>query len=195
MVNTKGKRDTDTWFRIRQRLTSVKLLCADGATNGQIADYLGVSINTIVLYRHKYPEFDECFRLGRGEVVEKLEGKLYQKAMGIVDTNIVKEIITKSVEEVEDPETGEITEVEKVKKKQIQIKESGQGEADISAIQFLLRVTCPEKYNVQPTQKDEIEPIQLCDTVPEEVNATDAPKLYYDDSKDEKSEDNIQSGN
>ena len=111
--------------------------------------------------------------------------------MGIVDTNIVKEITTRSVEEVEDPETGEITEVEKVKTKQIQIKESGQGEADVAAIQFLLRVNCPEKYNVQPTQNDKVEPVHLCDTVPEEVNATDAPKLYYDDSQDEKSEGNV----
>lgn len=180
--------DTDTWYKIRQRLTTVKMLCSDGATNAQIAKYLGVSIYTIVTYRQRYPEFNECFIQGRQEVIEKLEGKLYQSAMGIVDRDITR-VVTKEVsEDVEDPETGEVTEVVKTRTTRTNIKETGIDTQDTGSIQFMLRNLAPEKYNVQPIVKEEgIEAIKLVDDIAG-VETSKAPKLFYDDSQDKQEE-------
>lgn len=176
--------DTDTWYRIRQRLTTVKILCADGATNKQIAKYLGVSIYTIVTYRQRYPEFDECFRLGREEVVDKLEGKMYQLAMGVVNKNITREITTEVTTQIEDEETGEITEKIIPSKKRVNIRENGIDTPDANAIQFMLKNLAPERYNVQPVDNSsDLEPVQLVDDLPE-IALTDEPKLFYDDSQD-----------
>lgn len=176
--------DTDTWYRIRQRLTTVKILCADGATNAQIAKYLGVSIYTIVTYRQRYPEFNECFIQGRAEVVEKLEGKLYQSAMGIVDRDITKVITKEVTEEVEDPETGEVSEIVKTRTTRTNIKETGIDTPDTGSIQFMLRNLAPEKYNVQPIkEEDGIEAIQVIDDI-SGVETSETPQLFYDDSQD-----------
>lgn len=179
--------DTDTWYRIRQRLTTVKMLCADGATNAQIAKYLGVSIYTIVTYRQRYPEFNECFIQGRAEVVDKLEGKLYQSAMGIVDrdvTRVVTKEMTEEFEEVEDPETGEISKVVKTRTTRTNIKETGIDAPDTGSIHFMLRNLAPEKYNVQPVKgEDGIEPIKVIDDI-SVVDDSETPQLFYDDSQD-----------
>lgn len=176
--------DTDTWYRIRQRLTTVKILCADGATNAQIAKYLGVSIYTIVTYRQRYPEFNECFIQGRAEVVEKLEGKLYQSAMGIVDRDITRVITKEVTEEVEDPDTGEVSEIVKTRTTRTNIKETGIDAPDTGSIQFMLRNLAPEKYNVQPNkEEDGIEAIQVIDDVVG-VETSETPQLFYDDSQD-----------
>ena len=176
--------DTDTWYRIRQRLTTVKILCADGATNAQIAKYLGVSIYTIVTYRQRYPEFNECFVQGRAEVVEKLEGKLYQSAMGIVDRDITRVVTKEVTDEVEDPETGEVSEVVKTRTTRTNIKETGIDAPDTGSIQFMLRNLAPEKYNVQPIkEEDDIEAIQVVDDI-SGVEASETPKLFYNDSQD-----------
>ena len=177
--------DTDTWYRIRQRLTTVKILCADGATNAQIAKYLGVSIYTIVTYRQRYPEFNECFIQGRAEVVEKLEGKLYQSAMGIVDRDITRVTTKEVTEEVEYPDTGEVSEVVKTLTTRTNIKETGIDAPDTGSIQFMLRNLAPEKYNVQPIKEDEsIEAVQVIDDI-SGVETSETPKLFYDDSQDE----------
>ena len=176
--------DTDTWYRIRQRLTTVKILCADGATNAQIAKYLGVSIYTIVTYRQRYPEFNECFVQGRAEVVEKLEGKLYQSAMGIVDRDITRVVTKEVTDEVEDPETGEVSEVVKTRTTRTNIKETGIDAPDTGSIQFMLRNLAPEKYNVQPIKEEgDIEAIQVVDDI-SGVEASETPKLFYNDSQD-----------
>lgn len=182
--------DTDTWYRIRQRLTTVKILCADGATNAQIAKYLGVSIYTIVTYRQRYPEFNECFIQGRAEVVEKLEGKLYQSAMGIVDRDITRVITKEVTEEVEDPDTGEVSEIVKTRTTRTNIKETGIDTPDTGSIQFMLRNLAPEKYNVQPIkEEDGMEAIQVIDDI-SGVETSETPQLFYDDSQDAPEEGN-----
>lgn len=181
--------DTELWYRIRQRLTTVKILCSDGATNAQIAKYLGVSIYTIVTYRQRYPEFNECFIQGRQEVVEKLEGKLYQSAMGIVDRDITRVITKEVTEEVEDAETGEVSEVVKTRTTRTNIKEKGIDAPDTGSIQFMLRNIAPEKYNVQPVkEEDSIEAIQVVDDI-NGVETTETAKLFYDDSQDAPEDD------
>ena len=182
-------RDTDTWFRIRQRLTTIKILCSEGATNAQIAKYLGVSIYTIVTYRKRYPEFDQCFRQGREEVIEKLEGKMYQLAMGVVDTNITKVVTKEVTEEVEDPDTGDISEVVHTKTIRTNIQESGIGTPDSNSIQFMLRNLAPDKYNVKPLEGDNsLEPVQVVNDIPD-VGESDQPQLFYDDTQDAPSEE------
>lgn len=183
--------DTDTWYRIRQRLTAVKIMCADGATNAQIAQYLGVSIYTIVTYRQRYPEFNECFVKGRQEMVDKLEGKLYQLAMGIVDTDITKTITREVTEEVEDPDTGETEEVVHTKTTRTNIKENGRCTPDIKAVELMLRNYAPETYNTKPLEAgNEIEPVKVVDDIINtDMENSDQPKLFYDDSQDEVKDD------
>lgn len=183
--------DTDTWYRIRQRLTTVKILCADGATNAQIAKFLGVSVYTIVTYRQRYPEFNECFVQGRQEVVEKLEGKLYQSAMGIVDKDITRTVTKEITEEVEDTDTGEVSEVVKTRTTRTNVKETGIGEPDASSIQFMLRNLAPEKYNVQPVKEEGgLEPISVVDDI-KSIDVDEQPKLFYDDSQDSQGEGDV----
>ena len=162
-------------------------MCADGATNAQIAKYLGVSVYTIVTYRQRYPEFNECFVKGRQEMVDKLEGKLYQLAMGIVDTDITKTITKEVTEEVEDPDTGETEEVVHTRTTRTNIKENGRGTPDINAVELMLRNYAPESYNTKPIEAgNEIEPVKVVDDIfNTDVDISDQPKLFYDDSQDE----------
>lgn len=182
--------EDELWKRIRQRLTFVKLLCEDGATNQIIADRLGVSLSTLSRYKRKYPEFEECFRVGRAKVVEQVESKMFQRAMGVVDRNVTRVVTKEKVVEVEDPETGEISEVVEKTTTRTNINETGVSDPDIAAGQFMLRNLAPEKYNVKPYENENVlEPVQIVDDIQQHDGVVDEPKLFYDDTQDEQKEE------
>ena len=118
-------------------------------------------------------------------MVDKLEGKLYQLAMGIVDTDITKTITKEVTEEVEDPDTGEKDEVVHTRTTRTNIKENGRGTPDIQAVELMLRNYAPESYNTKPIEAgNEIEPVKVVDDIfNTEVDISDQPKLFYDDSQ------------
>jgi hypothetical protein len=57
-------------------------MCLAGATDAEIADEIGVSIQTLYNWRAKYPEFLAAIRYGKEHSDERVERALYQRAVG-----------------------------------------------------------------------------------------------------------------
>ena len=68
---------------------------ANGATERQIAEKLGIGYSTFNGYKAHYVEFAELLKKGRRDLVSDLRGALVKKAMGFnyTETKIVKEHI------------------------------------------------------------------------------------------------------
>lgn len=68
---------------------------ANGATERQIAEKLGIGYSTFNGYKAQYVEFAELLKKGRRNLVSDLRGALVKKAMGFnyTETKIVKEHI------------------------------------------------------------------------------------------------------
>ena len=183
------RKETETWYYIRQRLPLVKLMISDGATNAQIAEMLGVSLYTIDMYRKQYKEFNECWEVGRDIIVSRLKSKLYQKAMGIVDKDVTTVHTRKVIRTEIDPDTLCPYEVESEEQVIDNYKTNGVGEGDYKALEFMLKNLDPDEFNVQPAKEEVgIEPVQVVDDIPS--NGVDSePKLFYDDSQDKQKED------
>lgn len=183
------RRETETWFYIRQRLPLVKLMVSDGATNAQVAEMLGVSIYTIDMYRKRYREFNECFEVGRDIMVSRLKNKMYQKALGVVDKDITTTHTRKVIRTEIDPDTLCPYEVEDEEKVVDNYKSTGFGEGDYKALEFMLKNLDPDEFNVQPVKEEVgLEPVQVVDDIPAD-GVDSEPKLLYDDSQDEQKED------
>lgn len=178
------KNSTETWKRIQPRLTAVKLMAQDGATNAMMAQYLGVSLYTFNTYRNRYPEFKEAVTLGRKVVETELVSKLYELAMGQFNIDRKKEITTEITQEVEDKETGELVEKSTTKSKIISVKENGQVAPDLNAIRYYLSNIAPERWQRTTSDGGDIKPIVINDDIPKDVDSTSTPKVFYDDSQD-----------
>lgn len=68
---------------------------ANGATERQIAEKLGIGYSTFNGYKANYVEFAELLKKGRRNLVSDLRGALVKKAMGFnyTETKVVKEHI------------------------------------------------------------------------------------------------------
>lgn len=73
----------------------IKKWLANGATERQIAENLGIAYSTFNDYKVKYPELMELLEKGRTSLVGELRGALIKKAMGFdyTESKIVKEHI------------------------------------------------------------------------------------------------------
>lgn len=81
--------------KVEPRLTEIQLMRGNGATQVQIADRLGINVNTLYKYAQKYPELKNALDDGRKIQTEALIGKLYELAMGKAKTK-TKEVVTKT---------------------------------------------------------------------------------------------------
>ncbi len=59
-----------------------RTLCEQGATNADLADYFGVAISTISLWRIEKKEFFEACQAGAETAAPRVERALYERAMG-----------------------------------------------------------------------------------------------------------------
>lgn len=59
-----------------------KLLCQAGATDEELADFFGVSVSTIYLWKKKHKPFSEATKDGKQYADEKVVSALYQNALG-----------------------------------------------------------------------------------------------------------------
>jgi hypothetical protein len=57
-------------------------LCKLGATDAQLADFFGVSVSTVNLWKVEHSEFSESIRVPKGEADERVEQSLYRRALG-----------------------------------------------------------------------------------------------------------------
>lgn len=60
----------------------VHKLCMDGATDMEIAQFLGVDVSTIYRWKHTHPEFCEAVIVGKDILDDRVERSLYQRAVG-----------------------------------------------------------------------------------------------------------------
>lgn len=60
----------------------VKKLCDLGATDVQLADFFGVALSTLNLWKLKHPKFSESLKIGKEIPDNKVEMALYQRAIG-----------------------------------------------------------------------------------------------------------------
>lgn len=87
-----------------------KKLCALGATDAELADFFGVAVSTVALWKVEHIAFSDALKLGKDVSDSRVEQKLYQRAMGYecdeVDIRVVdKEIIQTPIRKVYPPDT------------------------------------------------------------------------------------------
>lgn len=59
-----------------------KKLCRLGATDADLADFFGVTFQTINNWKVQFPDFFESLKLSKAEADQRVEQSLYQRAMG-----------------------------------------------------------------------------------------------------------------
>lgn len=59
-----------------------KMLAKMGATNNEIAEFLGISVPCFYRWRHIHPELASAVRLGKAEADRRVEESLYMRAVG-----------------------------------------------------------------------------------------------------------------
>lgn len=60
----------------------VAQLCANGATDQEVADFFGVTTMTIWRWRGIYPEFCDALRVGKDMCDDRVERSLFHRAVG-----------------------------------------------------------------------------------------------------------------
>lgn len=80
---------------------------------GQIAQMLGVGKTSWAAYKKEHPEFAECFRQGKLELVDQLHSALKRKALGFheisrKDVIIKGEVVTLETDTYYPPDLGSI---------------------------------------------------------------------------------------
>jgi hypothetical protein len=59
-----------------------KKLCKIGATDSDLADFFGVSVSTLNLWKLHHDKFSESLKLGKGVPDENIKRSLYHRALG-----------------------------------------------------------------------------------------------------------------
>ena len=67
---------------IQDKLTLVEGWSRDGLTQQQIADNLGINIDTLIEYKKKYPDFSEALKKGKEVVDIEVENAMLKRALG-----------------------------------------------------------------------------------------------------------------
>lgn len=118
------------------RLQSVRSWVLEGLDEDRIAQRLGVCSRTLKKYKKEHEELGKILEIGRNNIIAGVEDALLKKARGYRYTE------TKTVDK---GDKVEITTTEK------------EMPPDLSAISFLLRNYCPEKWSDKPSVKNERE--------------------------------------
>ena len=53
-----------------------------GATDRDVADFLGITESTLYLWKHEHPEFSEALKVGKEAADARVEQSLYRRALG-----------------------------------------------------------------------------------------------------------------
>ena len=71
---------------IQDKLILVEGWSRDGLTQQQIADNLGINVDTLIEYKKKYPDFSEALKKGKEVVDIEVENALLKRALGYTIT-------------------------------------------------------------------------------------------------------------
>ena len=139
------------------QLQSIKSWVLGGLDEGEIAQRLGICCQTLKKYKKEHKELDEILNSDRDKIIAEIEKALIKKAKGYTYVE------TKRVDK---GDREEITVTEK------------EMPPDLSAISFLLRNYCPEKWSDKPSVQKEQEStggvVILPDILEEESCANEA---------------------
>lgn len=85
-------------------------LCKLGATDAQLADFFGVSVSTVNLWKVEHKEFSESIKVPKAEADDCVEQSLYRRAMGYehdeVDIRVIGgEVVQTPVRKYYPPDT------------------------------------------------------------------------------------------
>lgn len=166
-----------------RNLTPVKLMVMDGATPRQVAQFLGISLKTLQKYRAECKEFDNAFIIAKDNLVDKLESKLYQSAMGMVDKVITHTKTIKTTKTVENPETGEVYDVVEESTSEITDTYQGWGAPDMRALEIMLKANKPEVYD-RKEDVQSVEAVVFVDDIANKPQQSEDEIMFYDDSVD-----------
>jgi glutaredoxin len=70
------------WPEVKEKLIQVEAWCRDGLIDEQIANNLGISIDTFYRYKKEHSEFSESLKRGKEVVDIEVENKLLKRALG-----------------------------------------------------------------------------------------------------------------
>lgn len=71
---------------IKDKLVLVEGWSRDGLTQKQIADNLGINVDTLIEYKKKYPDFSNALKKGKEVVDIEVENALLKRALGYTIT-------------------------------------------------------------------------------------------------------------
>lgn len=95
----KAKRGRPTKYRPEYASEAAKA-CAAGATTAQLADFFGVSVRTVDLWRIVHPEFSQALKDWKSFADAQVERTLFERACGYecdeVDIRVVSGTIVKT---------------------------------------------------------------------------------------------------
>lgn len=86
-------------------------LCALGATDAQMADFFGVAVSTIALWKVQHKDFSDAIKVPKEEADQRVEQSLYRRALGYehdeVDIRVVGgEIVKTEIRKTYPPDTA-----------------------------------------------------------------------------------------
>ena len=79
---------------LKDKLILIQGMARDGLTQQQIADNLGINVDTLIEYKKKYTDFSEALKKGKEVVDIEVENALLKKALGYTIT-LKKQKVTK----------------------------------------------------------------------------------------------------
>ena len=67
---------------LKDKLILIQGMARDGLTQQQIADNLGINVDTLIEYKKKYTDFSEALKKGKEVVDIEVENALLKRALG-----------------------------------------------------------------------------------------------------------------
>lgn len=119
-------------------LLILKDYAREGLHDGQIADAIGVTRESLSRWKRRFPELDAALKEGRKPVKVKVEDAFYSRCEWRQVEDITQEIVT-------DP-AGKLIQVRTLKKKRWV-------PPDTVAMIFALKNLCPERFMVEQSYK------------------------------------------
>ncbi len=67
---------------VKGRLLTIKMWRQSGVIEKDICNNLGIHVDTLNVYKHKYPELSAALKLGKEDAIAKVVDALYKRAVG-----------------------------------------------------------------------------------------------------------------
>lgn len=84
----------------KEYIATVEKLCQLGATDVEMADFLGVAVSTFYKWKNDFPKFSEALKSGKEASDNRVERSLYHKAIGYTFEAVKIMVVKGDVEKV-----------------------------------------------------------------------------------------------